>query len=101
MSEPHALPRAHALRSRARLAALAFVFHAPGVVVLGGRRLTRRARRVNLVALALTLVAMLAAYELAPAGRAGSATLITWLVGHFAWSVAIASWIARGGALRE
>ncbi len=83
------------------LAALAFVFHAPGVVVLAGRRLTRRARRVNLLALALTLLAMAAAYLLAVDGGVGRAVLVTWLVGHFAWSVLFSVWIARGGALRS
>ncbi len=100
MPQPAQQRRPAETESRVGLAALAFVFHAPGVVVLARRRLTLRARRVNLLALALTLLAMIAAYLLAVDGGAGRAVLVTWLIGHFAWSVVFSSWIALGGALR-
>lgn len=82
-----------------RLAILAFCGHAPGVWILSGARLTPALTRVNLVALALTIAAMIAAALLAAEGEGGRDLVIAWLVGHFLWSAVFAAWILRGGAL--
>jgi hypothetical protein len=47
----------------------------------------------------LTLAAMVGAYGFAEDGERGWSLLVAWLVGHFAWSGILATWILRGGAI--
>jgi hypothetical protein len=86
--------------SRRVLAAIAFLGHVPGLVLIARCRFTRALVRVNVVAAGLTLVAMAIAWSVAAEGERGWATLIAWLVGHFAWSTIFAGWILLGGAVR-
>lgn len=87
--------------SRPALAAIAFLGHAPGLRVVSGSRFSARLVRVNVVAVTLTLVAMVVAWIVAPEGARGWWTLVAWLVGHFAWSTIFAAWILLGGAVRS
>ncbi|MCA9693609.1 MAG: hypothetical protein KC636_28700 [Myxococcales bacterium] len=84
--------------SRRRLALLAFLFHGPGLRLLAGYRFSRPLFRANVVALALTLAAMAVALLAAPPGSRGLPVLIAWAIGHFAWSVILASVVSREGA---
>lgn len=89
------------VRSRPRVAAIAFLGHVPGLKLLTDCRLTPALVRVNVVAVVLTLVAMGVAWSVAAEGERGWATLVAWLVGHFLWSTIFAGWILLGGAVRS
>ena len=78
-----------------RLAILGFVFHGPGVRVLGGRTLNARIWRINLWALAATGAAMIGGF--AAGGPWG--LFWGWFVGHFAWGTYFARALYRGEAV--
>ncbi|MCA9659443.1 MAG: hypothetical protein KC486_13940 [Myxococcales bacterium] len=84
-----------------RLALLGFLGHAPGLRLLGRVRFRPRFVRTNLVAVGLTLAAMVVAGIAAPAGAGGRFVLLTWLVLHFAWSAIVSAWILGGAPLRD
>lgn len=86
---------------RPALAALAFCGHAIALSLVARDRFTRPMVRANVIAVALTLVAMAVAGVLAAPGQGGMAVLVTWLVGHFAWSMVLSIWILAGGALTD
>ncbi len=84
--------------SRGALALIAFVGHAPGLWWFARRRLGPRALRVNLVAVALTLLAMAVAHGFPGGDGPWGRVLVAWLVGHFSWSCVLAAWVFLGGA---
>jgi hypothetical protein len=69
---------------------VAFACHAPGLYLFYRERLTGALVRHNLVAIALTLVAMAVAWALAPAGYELWGPLGAWVVGHAAWGAYLA-----------
>jgi hypothetical protein len=83
-----------------RLALLGFLGHAPGLRLLGRVRFRPRFVRTNLVAVGLTLAAMVAAGIAAPVGAGGRWVFVTWLVLHFVWSTIVSAWILGGAPLR-
>ncbi len=80
-------------RTRSLRIAVAFLFHAPGLWLIGTPGLGRGVRRKNVVAVLATLLAM---------GVAGAVTrsawpaIIAWAVGHVAWGTWLAARLARG-----
>ena len=64
---------------------VAFVGHAPGLWLVYGESLPASMKRANVVAVAVTLLAMVAAAIVAPHGRAIMAAVAAWLVGHGLW----------------
>jgi hypothetical protein len=79
----------------ARLALIGFLFHGPGVRVLGGRSMDARTWRLNLGALACTGAAMVAG--LVASGPWG--LFWAWFIGHMAWGSLLARALLRGGAV--
>jgi hypothetical protein len=74
----------------------AALFHAPGMRLLTGHRLTPLALKLNVVALAATAVAMvLCGLERGPLGVA-----LAWLAGHTLWSLTLATLVHRGVGAR-
>lgn len=59
--------------------------HAPGLWLVYRESLSDEVKRANVVAVALTIVAMVAAAVLSPEGRRGMAVVVAWLVGHALW----------------
>jgi hypothetical protein len=89
-------------KARGRLAMIAFLAHAPGLYVLGRRPMSEPYKRWNLVALAATTGAMVGAgLALHERGLAGVGVAVAWLIGHTAWSVALARGVLTGSALEE
>lgn len=83
------------------LAIVGFLFHYPGVRVLGGRRLRPEWTTKNVVALGATFAAMaVIGLVAARSGHAGAGVFGAWCVGHFVWSGWLAWGIATGRALR-
>ena len=75
----------------------ALLFHAPGVRLLTRRRLSPLAVRLNVLAAAVTALAMLVAGD-----RHGPfGVLAAWAVGHVLWSVTLAMLVHRGPGLRH
>lgn len=85
-------------RRRLWIALVAFAGHVPGLLIMTRVRLTSRLKRVNAVAIGLTLAAMAGAFAAAPTGERGWWLLYAWLVGHFLWSTIFSAWILAGGA---
>lgn len=79
-----------------RLAVIGFMGHAPGLKLLGQCRFSPALTRRNLWALGATLAAMAIAYASAPQGGGWLWLAVAWLVGHFAWSAALARAILSG-----
>ncbi len=69
---------------------IAFFGHAPALWLLYRETIPPPLRRPNAIAVALTLTAMAVAFGLAPGGSPGLATLISWVIGHFAWGAFLA-----------
>ena len=69
-------------------AAIAFVFHAPGLRLFAGYRLRPPILRLNLVAIGLTLLAMAMAAWLFE--RRLLAVFTAWVICHFLWSTCLA-----------
>lgn len=86
--------------SKGQLALVGFLGHAPGLRLVARARFAPGFAPRNLVALALTLAAMVVAGVGAPPGSAAAWVLVAWLIGHFAWSLILAGWILAGGALQ-
>lgn len=86
---------------RLQLAVLAFAGHVIALKILTRCRCTPWMVRLNVIAVALTVVAMAVAGVLAEPGHAGWAVLVAWLVGHFGWSMVLSTWILAGGAVEE
>lgn len=81
---------------------IAFLAHAPGLYVLGKRPMSAAYKRWNVVALAATVVAMVVVGgALHDRGLAGVGAAGAFMVGHFAWSLALARGVLSGGALEE
>ncbi len=78
------------------MAALGFLGHAPGLKIVARVRFNRRFVRVNLVAVGLTLAAMVVAGLVAPAGLGGWWVFVVWLGLHFVWSALLSAWILGG-----
>jgi hypothetical protein len=79
----------------ARLVLVAFLFHAPGLWLLGAPALGRRTRRENLAAVLATIIAMALAGALT---RAVWPVVVAWAVGHAAWGARLAARVRRGVA---
>jgi hypothetical protein len=79
------------VKTAARLALLAFVFHGPGVSVLGREPLGPTLLRDNVLALAATLAAVLAAVQLAPLPAVRAWVWAVFAVGHFGWGTYLAA----------
>ncbi len=65
--------------------AIAVFFHLPGLRLFYGFRPDGDLVRVNVGAVAATLLAMAASGWLAPAGSAFEVVFIVWLIGHMLW----------------
>lgn len=68
--------------------AAAWLFHAPGLYLIHGERLSPRLLRANAVAAILTVAAIAAAAVLAPPSPPSLrlfAAIAAWLAGHVAW----------------
>ena len=76
---------------RLGLAAIAFVFHAPGLRLLTGYRLRPPIVRLNFIAVGLTLVAMAIAGWTCE--RRLWAVFTAWVVCHFLWSTCLAGMV--------
>lgn len=76
--------------SRSRLALIAFAFHAPGLRLIAGMRLGRGVLFLN-AASALATLACLA--FVASRGGDWKLMLVTWLIGHFNWSIVLAAMV--------
>jgi len=72
---------------------IAFFFHAPGLRLVFGRRLGRRTKRWNVVALFVTMVAMATAYILV---RDAVAPVLAWAICHVIWGSWLAARVLRG-----
>ena len=68
---------------------VAFVGHAPGLWLAYREPIPRELRRANVVAVAATIVAMVAAVAFVDAGG-WLRPLVPWLVGHLAWGTYLA-----------
>lgn len=80
--------------SRRTLAAVAFLFHAPGLSVLTGYRVALGVLAFNALAILLTAIGMLAVAvhsSVAEDAISWRGVFIAWLIGHFAWSLVLAS----------
>jgi hypothetical protein len=75
----------------ARLALIGFMFHGPGVRVLGGRSMDARTWRLHLGALAAMGAGLVAS---GPWGL-----FWAWFIGHMAWGSFFARALLRGGAV--
>ncbi len=84
--------------SRTTLAILGFLGHAPLLKSIVKTRFSPRFVSINLLAVALTLIAMALAYA---KYSSGLAILVAWLVGHFAWSTILAIWAYVGGVFAQ
>jgi hypothetical protein len=74
---------------------VAVLGHAPGLWLIHRQLLPRRLLVANIMAVAITIVAMAAAYRIsAPPWRLGS-TLATWGALHLIWGLYLASEIDR------
>lgn len=81
---------------------IAFLAHAPGLIVLGKRPMSAVYKRWNVVALGATAVAMaVAGAALRDRGLANVGIAIAWMLGHFTWSLALARGVLTGAALEE
>lgn len=81
---------------------IAFLAHAPGLVVLGKRPMSATYKRWNLIALGATGLAMaMAGVALRDRGLAGVGVAVAWMLGHFAWSLTLARGVLTGAALEE
>ena len=85
--------------SRPFVAFVAFLGHAPGLRLATPVRFTARGVRINVIAVALTLIAMAVSGFVAPPGQGPWAVLVAWLLGHFAWGTILSIWILAGGAV--
>jgi len=64
---------------------IAWIAHAPGLWFLFGETLSKRLRRMNLIAAVLTLVAVAGAFTLVHASYRLAAALIVWGTCHVIW----------------
>jgi hypothetical protein len=89
------------VKTSTQLAILAFVFHGPGVAVLGRQPLGPALLRDNVLALAATLAGVLAAAELAPLSSVRAWVWLMFAIGHFGWGTYLAARVygrTRAGA---
>ncbi len=84
---------------RRRLALLAFVGHAPGLKLWGRCRFSPWLTLLNVIAAAATVLAMVLAGVLAPPGSGLRWVFVTWVVGHFGWSITLSTLIATTAAV--
>ncbi|HEU0035115.1 MAG TPA: hypothetical protein VFQ53_31025 [Kofleriaceae bacterium] len=73
---------------------VAFLFHAPGLYVVYRERLPWEMVKKNLVAIAVTLAAMLGTGVVA----GPLAAILAWGAGHAAWGAYLAWWIPSAGS---
>lgn len=79
------------MRAHDRLALLAFAGHAPGLWLVARHRLDRDTAKLNGLAVALTVAAVV----VAGAARGGRAAFVTWLAGHLVWGAVLALRVRR------
>ena len=75
----------------------ALLFHAPGLWLLAKQRLSPLAARLNVAALALTLVAMV----VGGLQQGVLGVVVCWAVGHILWSLTLAALVHRGLGTRH
>jgi hypothetical protein len=88
------MPRVHAA-STPRLALVAIAFHAPGLRLFARYRVNRSTLIANLVAVGITLAAMVwAGWRY----RTPASVVVAWLIGHVVWSACLAALVITGRA---
>ena len=89
-------------KNRMRLAMIAFLAHAPGLYLFAGRTLEPGWLRLNLIAVAATIAAMvIGALALRDQGLAGMGVAVAFMLGHSAWSLTLARAVLAGRALKD
>jgi hypothetical protein len=84
------------VRARRVVATLAFVGHYPALRTLTPYRFTRATSRLNVLAIAVTVGAMVTA--LLASGR--PCMVLAWLIGHVAWGSVLAARVLCGDGMR-
>ncbi len=69
---------------------VAFAFHAPGLRLVYGERLTPDLARYNQLAVVATIGLIFIAYQTAPEGASMTRAAIAFVAGHLAWGLFLA-----------
>ena len=86
------------LQQRGRRRRLVALFgHAPALWLVYREPLPKRLRVMNIIAVTATLGLVIVTYQIAPSPWRVPGALATWLIGHVAWGVYLASRVGRAG----